>query len=404
MNTLWNMNKTRVISLLTIFFTTIAAYSGDSIPDMTDSSLIWSIGAETTPGYVIGTNRFLRGDNPTESKINATLGADAKVAFRFNPSSRKGILYPGLYQGLGIGMNTFFHHNLLGTPISVYAFQGAPIVNFTDRLSLNYEWQFGAALGWNTDRRQTIENQDPVSTRVTAHMGLGFKLRYQLTKRTDIYAGISARHYSNGNTSWPNKGVNSIGISVGADYYLSPSEIQHKGAGQDAMNTTEQEHNRRWEYDAMVFGAWRKRVYVIDNTPQVLPGKFGIAGLRISALRRLNRFVTVGPAIETQWDEGAGLDGKWVNGSYGENIKFYRPSFGRQLSIGGAAHAELTMPIFTIDAGVGYDFIKPKGERRFYQSLSLKTYLTDHLYLNVGYRLGRFRDPQNLMLGIGVRL
>ena len=61
-------------------------------------------------------------------------------------------------------------------------------------------------------------------------------------------------------------------------------------------------------------------------------------------------------------------------------------------------------PIFSVNAGVGYDFVNPKGDKRFYQSLALKTFVTDKLYLNVGYRLGDFKDPQNLMLGLGLRL
>ena len=69
-----------------------------------------------------------------------------------------------------------------------------------------------------------------------------------------------------------------------------------------------------------------------------------------------------------------------------------------------SAHAELTMPIFSVNAGVGYDFVCPQGNQRFYQSLSLKTFVSRRLFLNVGYRLGNFKYPQNLMLGIGVRL
>ena len=48
--------------------------------------------------------------------------------------------------------------------------------------------------------------------------------------------------------------------------------------------------------------------------------------------------------------------------------------------------------------------VHPKGEKAFYQSLTLKTFVTRHLYINTGYRLGDFKDPQNLMLGIGIRL
>ena len=66
--------------------------------------------------------------------------------------------------------------------------------------------------------------------------------------------------------------------------------------------------------------------------------------------------------------------------------------------------AELTMPIFAISAGLGYDLLSPHGEMRFYQMLTVKAFVTDNIFLNAGYRLGNFKDPQNLMLGIGARI
>jgi hypothetical protein len=39
----------------------------------------------------------------------------------------------------------------------------------------------------------------------------------------------------------------------------------------------------------------------------------------------------------------------------------------------------------------------------FYQILALKTYVTRHLFLHVGYQLSKFKDPNNLMLGLGYR-
>ncbi|MDE6135062.1 MAG: acyloxyacyl hydrolase, partial [Muribaculaceae bacterium] len=109
-------------------------------------------------------------------------------------------------------------------------------------------------------------------------------------------------------------------------------------------------------------------------------------------------------ALDLQYDEISALEQYWLEGSWGDEIRFYRPPFGKQISIGLSAHAELTTPIFAVNAGIGYDFLKPRGDKRFYQSLTLKTFVWRHLYLNVGYRLGDFKDPQNLMLGIGVRL
>lgn len=121
-------------------------------------------------------------------------------------------------------------------------------------------------------------------------------------------------------------------------------------------------------------------------------------------MRQLGRYVAVGPSLDLQWDESAALDSYWIDGSYGENIKFERPTFGKQISAGLSAHAELTMPVFAVNAGLGFNIVNPEGEKRFYQSLTLKTFVSRNLFLNVGYRLGSFKEPQNLILGIGVRL
>ncbi len=53
---------------------------------------------------------------------------------------------------------------------------------------------------------------------------------------------------------------------------------------------------------------------------------------------------------------------------------------------------------------IGYNLLCSFNEGRLYQSLTLKALLTRNLFLNVGYRISNFKDPQNLMLGIGERL
>ena len=310
------------------------------------------------------------------------------------------MLYRGLYHGVGVGVNSFFTNSLLGTPISAYVYQGAPIVRFAGRLWLGYEWRFGAAFGWKHYDEKTADNNAAVSTSVTAVLGIGIKLHYELSKHWQLSFGINGTHYSNGNTSWPNAGVNAIGATVGIAYTLNP---KHQQADAPAWLSAEADKHG-WHYDIMAYGAWRKRAVDVGFEPQICPGRFGILGLQFSPLRKLNRYVAVGPALDLQWDESAGLEPYWVEGTTGSDIKFARPPFGKQISVGISAHAELTMPIFSVNAGVGYDVVNPNGGKRFYQSLTLKTFITGNIFVNVGYRLGDFRFPQNLMLGVGVRL
>lgn len=379
------------------------AAQADTIPSGFSREPEWRAGINLSGAWVPGTNTFLKGSNLENKRIGATLSGDIRADFSFNPSTREGILYKDTYQGIGVGANTFFAPRLLGNPVSAYIYQGAPIVHFNDRLWLGYEWQFGAAFGWKYYHKESADNNAVVSTPVTAHMGIGFNLNYRLSEQWQLSFGISGNHYSNGNTSLPNAGVNSLGATVGFAYTINP---QKASLPANTAAIEEEADRSRWLFDIMAFGAWRKRVVSIYTPPepQLCPGKFGIAGFQFSPLRQFNRWFAAGPAIDFQWDESAGLDEYWVEGTSGDYIRFERPPFGKQISLGLSAHAELIMPIFTVNAGIGYDIINPKGDKAFYQSLTLKTFITKRVFLNVGYRLGSFKDPQNLMLGVGIRL
>ena len=72
--------------------------------------------------------------------------------------------------------------------------------------------------------------------------------------------------------------------------------------------------------------------------------------------------------------------------------------------MGLSLRAELVMPIFSINAGLGRNLVCHGDDTQgFYQILALKTYVTRHLFLHVGYQLSKFKDPNNLMLGLGYR-
>ena len=133
------------------------------------------------------------------------------------------------------------------------------------------------------------EDNVAIGSPVTAHMGLALKLDYKVTDRWSVSLGLEANHYSNGNTSWPNCGVNSIGAGIGVTYSLNPQE-----APQKAPSTLAEEADRhRWIYDIMAYGAWRRRGVAIGYLEEATqcPGKFGIVGLQFAPLYRLNRWV-----------------------------------------------------------------------------------------------------------------
>ena len=112
--------------LLTFLFAAIgfASYA-DSIPSGFSNPLVWRLGAEVAPAWVPGTNGFLDGENPLGRNIRNNLSASLRAGFSFAPDTREGLLYKGLYQGIGLGYTTFYSSELLGTSIKVRRSSGS---------------------------------------------------------------------------------------------------------------------------------------------------------------------------------------------------------------------------------------------------------------------------------------
>lgn len=392
-----NHGVSRVLPALIVIVAVASNAFCDTVTKVSDRPVFWKIEAAVSGGPIIGGNSFIKGENPINKRARASLEGDIRGAFCFNPESPKGMLYKGLYQGIGVKRQDFFSR-LFGTPWSVYVFQGYPIKHFNDRLWLGYEWEFGVAFDWKYFKTNTAA----VSTSATAHIGLKLNLNQQLSSRWILSYGIGFHHYSNGNTSFANNGVNTGGVSVGVSYVFN--KIKEKEDSSGAREYAEVADRKKWIGDILLYGAWRKRTADVWINQQIWPGTYAVAGIEGSLFRKFNRWIAAGPAIDLLYDASAGLDPYWIPGTLGGDIRHSHVPFGKHISAGISAHCEFSMPIFTINAGVGCDIVCPVGNGRFFQSLSLKTFITDFLYLNVGYRLTGFKDSQHLMLGLGVRI
>ena len=362
-----------------------------------------SIGFDLRPSYVFPTRSFFTGDNAAGKPINTALSAHLKYAFRFSPDSRLGRLYPYAYQGIGVAYNTFFNSSEVGTPVAVYAFQGSRIAKLAPGLTLDYEWNFGASFGWKRYNPETNYYNDVVGSRINAYINAGFFLNWQVAPQWSLTAGVDLTHYSNGNTNYPNSGVNTVGARIGLVRTFGGSAAEPATA-----SVGKEEESSSWagriSYDVVLYGSTRRRGILLDNGPLLVPGSFGVAGLNFNPMYQVNRYFRAGVSVDAQYDESANLKDYHVEGTSGGDIKFYRPPFREQFAVGLSLRAELNMPIFSVNVGFGRNLIQ-QGEdtRGFYQVLALKTFVTPRLFLHVGYQLHDFKDPNNLMLGLGWR-
>jgi hypothetical protein len=402
------------IVVIILFITSLPWVSAQSVSDST--SITSKIAANLRYGYVpTHGDGYLRGDNPSGNTLNSVGFAHLQYMFQFNRNSRLGRLYPTAYQGIGVGYTHYFQsgaettvdgfkytsyrskESLLGSPILLYVLQGARIASLSRRLSLDYQWNFGASFGWNCYDYDKNPDNNVIGTKTNAYINLGFILNYELSPRVRLTAGLDLTHFSNGNTGHPNAGVNNIGGRIGMIYTLGKLKA-------DDFQLPELQIDHYINYDLIVYGASRRKGYIDDTEATMIPGHFGIIGLNFNPMYNFNKYFRAGASLDFQYDESANIHDYRVPGTYGDNIKFYRPSFREQFAAGISVRGELVMPIFSINVGIGRNLLyKGADTKGWYQILALKTSLTKSIFLHVGYQLSHFEDPNNLMLGVGYR-
>lgn len=383
----------------TLLFAWLIAGANDSIPE--SHRLHSSVGVDIRPAYAFSSFRddilreSLDVDNKKDTKLATSL--HLKYGFSFSPTSRQWDLAPGAWQGIGVGMNFFGNNRGLGVPVSLYAFQGAPIWNIGKNLSIYYEWNFGASFGWKPCDGNTAYSNLIVGSKVNAYINLGAGLLWRLGKSYSFTAGIDLTHFSNGNTSFPNPGVNTAGVRIGVT--RSFGRNNQAPERREAVDTLWK--RKRLGFDITLYGAFRKRVYRGGETPVLLRGRYAVAGIDIAPMWRVAKNFRAGGSVDLQWDESTDLRRNHVEGNTSETILFKRPAYLNQVCMGLSARGELVMPIFSVNVGFGYNILGPEETRATYQLANLKVRLVRGLYLNVGYQLLNFQKQNNLMLGLG---
>lgn len=358
---------------------------------------VHQIAVDLMPGLILHTNDFLRGSNPEVRTMNHNTGFRLKYAFSAPEQSEEARIFRDAYQGIGIGYNDF--NPQLGNPLSVFLLQGARIASLSNRLSLNYEWNLGLAFGWHPYNEETNPDNKVIGSRVTAYIGLDFYLRWIMSRHVDLNLGVGVAHYSNGNTQYPNLGLNTAFLNLGASYYIGrkANHLLHRHEVAPPVS-----HDI--SYDLIVYGAWRQRGGYENGYPFLLNGKTAVVGFNFNPMYRLNHWLKLGASLDGTYDRTANLyfDDSFIDPDY--NDYYHSPSTTKQMTLGMSARAEFTMPYFAINFGIGKNFLNTEGEfGGMYEVLALKINITRRSLLHIGYSLNNFHTPKHLMLGVGWR-
>ena len=381
----------------------LLAYTADAKTIGSD----WRLDASINPMWMIPSNPVLRGNNPEGKRVLGSMGPTLEVSARNLPGTLYSRWYPGARQGVGVSVQPTIPNSVLGTPVLVYALQSATLGNLDANTSIEYEWNFGAALGWKSKNHNDTDydrEKDCVGSPYTAYINIGVYLRRTLTDNLSIFGGFDLRHYSNGNTKDPNPGLNMLGMRLGASYRLGEKV---EGAAHDWSD-----FEPGVAVDVIGYGTARKWAFHPDgdiNNQEnfiMLPGHYAVVGVNVNPLYRFNPIFAAGVSVDAHYDHGANLGQYRVAGTPDDNPQFRQPPFRHQYMVGLSARAEARMALFAINVGVGHSVIAPGGPdlRGWYNTFVLKTFITDRFFIHTGYRLVHFTHQGNLMMGLGIRL
>ena len=378
--------KFRIISLLLILLGVSSNAEG-----RTDTSRVYHrLEANVRPSYIMPTHPLYTRLNSSGKPLLFSSSAHFQYSLSFSPESYLGKMYPNVYQGVGLGGYTFLDDAEIGSPLALYLFQRARIAQLSRRLSLDYEWNLGLSFGW----KQNVCIASPIN----AYINVGLLLEYDISPRWTLSAGPEYTHFSNGDTRFPNGGANTMGLRVGVAANLSDTP-------EPASRVEVEAYERNLTYDVLVYGAWRADRVVDGGELYVVNERFPVAGLHFNPLYHFSRYFSAGASLDMIYDSSANLYGHTVADD-GETVAGYlKPPFRNQIAAGLSLRGELTMSIFSINIGSGINFIK-SGEdmKRFYTLFNLKTFVSDRLFLLIGYRFSSLQYTHNLMFGLGWRI
>ena len=219
--------------------------------------------------------------------VDVLYSGHLKYSFSFRPDTYLNKIYRGVYQGIGVAQYGFDNKEEIGNPFALYLFQGATIAQLSRRISLNYEWNFGISGGWNPYDKEHNSYNGMMGSKLNAYMNANFYFKQQLSTQFDLIYGATLTHFSNGNTNFPNAGLNASDVKVGLTYNFNRKRDNiSKTLALPKLQVSK--FPRHISTDVVLFGSWRRKGLIFNASPLASPDTYHVAGFNINPMYNFN--------------------------------------------------------------------------------------------------------------------
>ncbi len=356
----------------------------------------------TMDGAVLPTNEYVGGGGGPTAYSAATL--------KFGTYSRgecwEDIAYGMPYGGVGFYAARFYGvtRGEIGTPMSLFVFQGAHLASLSPRLHFNYEWNLGLSFGWEPYDPFDNPSNIAIGSTVNAHIAFNFYFNWYLSRHMDLNLGVNLTHFSNGASRMPNAGINTAAPMIELVYNFN----RDAGSNIYASCPLPPPFLRHIDHDISMTISSRQTTFKSGgDTGLPLPyidRKFKVLGVSYAMLFANAYKYKWGPAVDFIYDESSGVKA-WREGLPGSGAEYERVQLGpmgQRISLGAGVRGELTMMRYSIFATVGWNAVWGNHkDTRAYQVLGLKAYLSRNFFGTFGIRASKFSSAQYLYWSLG---
>lgn len=100
-----------------------------------------------------------------------------------------------------------------------------------------------------------------------------------VSREIDLVTGVTGTHFSNGNTKFPNAGLNTMGLKVGVIYNFNrPKDALTKPLYQAPIP----KFSRYLSYDLTLFGSWRRKGVWVGEGQIASPDAYTVLGFNFA--------------------------------------------------------------------------------------------------------------------------
>ncbi len=126
---------------------------------------------------------------------------------------------------LGFGFTTALpYFEEIGRPMAFYTFMDLPFERYSPDKKLRFGMFGQMGIGFNANPYDEVANplNNYLGSQMNIYVHLGLNASYKVTKSIDLTTSVGLKHYSNGASTKPNKGLNMVPLSIGLRTYLGP--------------------------------------------------------------------------------------------------------------------------------------------------------------------------------------